>query len=71
MRTQRIRTLAAVPLGVPRFETASRPPYQKIATKARHLKRLGLNCAAIARRIEVTEKTVAKAIAWIDRECKP
>jgi hypothetical protein len=70
-RTQRIRTLAAVPLGVPLLETAPRPAYQEIAVKARHLKRLGLDYAAIARRLRVTGKTVAKAIAWIDRESRP
>jgi len=58
-------------LGVPLFETAPRPSYQEIAMKARRLKRLGLNYAVIARRLGVTGKTVAKAIAWIDRESKP
>jgi hypothetical protein len=57
-------------LGVPLFEAAPRPTYQEIATKARRLNRLGLNSAAIARRLGVTGKTVAKAIAWIDRESR-
>ena len=70
-RTQRIRTVAAVPLGVPLFETAPRPTYQEIAKKARHMNRLGLSHAAIARRLRVTGKTVAKAIAWINGETGP
>jgi hypothetical protein len=60
-----------VPLGVPLFETEPRPTYQEIAVKARCLKRLGLNYAAIARRLGVTGKTVAKAIAWLDRQPMP
>jgi DNA-binding CsgD family transcriptional regulator len=63
--------MAALPLNVPLFETAPRPTYQEIALKARQLKRLGLNYAAVARRLGVTGKTVAKAIAWVDRESRP
>jgi transposase len=54
------------------FETAlvetGRPPlYQRIALKARHLSELGLSHSAIARRLGVSDKTVSRAIRWIQR----
>ena len=41
------------------------PIYQRIARKALHLQELGLSDAAIARRLGVTDKTVAKGIHWL------
>ena len=41
------------------------PVYQRIAPKALHLRELGLHNATIARRLGVTDKTVAKAIRWL------
>jgi len=55
-----------MPLEVALFEAEPRPVYQEVASKARHLRRLGLNDTAIARRLSVTGKTVAKAIAWLE-----
>jgi DNA-binding CsgD family transcriptional regulator len=52
-------------LDVPLFQTAPRPPYQEMAAEARQLHELGLGYAAIARRLRVTGKTVAKAVSWI------
>jgi DNA-binding CsgD family transcriptional regulator len=43
------------------------PIYQQIAAKALHLKQLGMSCSAIARRLSVTDKTVAKALRWLRR----
>ena len=64
-RTQRIRTVAEVRLEVALLETESRPLYQRVARKALHLRELGLSYSAIARRLEVDDKTVAKAIRWL------
>ena len=41
------------------------PLYQQIAKKAAHLRELGLSLAAISRRLEVDDKTVAKAVRWL------
>ena len=43
------------------------PIYQQIAAKALHLKQLGMSCSAITRKLNVTDKTAAKAIAWLRR----
>lgn len=66
-RTQRIRTVARIPLEAVLLDTGAAPVYQKIASKALHLQQLGLSFSAIAKRIGVTDKTVAKAIAWLRR----
>jgi GTP-sensing pleiotropic transcriptional regulator CodY len=65
-RTQRIRTVAAVPFEMALVETSELPAYQKIARKALHLRELGLSDRAIAVRLGVTDKTAAKAIRWLD-----
>ena len=47
---------------------ATEPPqYQRIAHEALHLHELSLNHTAIAERLQVTDKTVAKAIRWTMR----
>ncbi len=66
-RTQRIRTAAEVRFEVVLLETEARPLYQQVARKALHLRELGLSYCAIARRLEVDDKTVAKAIRWLRR----
>jgi hypothetical protein len=63
-RSQRIRTVASLQLIVPLIHPKPPPLYQTIGSKAVHLWELGLTNAAIARRLGVTGKTVAKAIAW-------
>lgn len=50
-RTQKIRTVP--------------PLYQRVARKSVHLKQLGLSLTAIALKLGVTDKTVAKAISWL------
>ena len=43
-----------------------RPPlYQQIAAKALHLHELDLSLVTIARKLEVTDKTVAKGLRWL------
>jgi hypothetical protein len=44
------------------------PAYQQIAEKARHLRELGMSFKAISRSLDVDDKTVARAVAWL-REC--
>ena len=61
-RTQRIRTVAEVAVEVALLATEEPPLYQRVAKKALLLKELGLSLAAIARHLEVDDKTVAKAI---------
>jgi len=56
-----------VPLEVALLEMGRRPLYQGVARKALHLRELGLSHCAIARRIGVDDKTVAKAIRWLGR----
>jgi DNA-directed RNA polymerase specialized sigma24 family protein len=41
--------------------------YQRVAREAIHLRELGFSYSAIARRLEVDDKTVAKAIRWLRR----
>jgi hypothetical protein len=66
-RSQRIRTLGEMLFDVPLIDTVDRPLYQKIAEEATHLQRLGLNYAQIARHLKVDDKTVAKALHWINK----
>jgi transposase len=47
-------------------ETSELPAYQRIARNALHLRELGLSDRAIAARLGVTDKTVAKAIRWFE-----
>ena len=42
------------------------PLYQRIAQRANQLRLLGLNCACIAGHLGVDEKTVAKAVRWLN-----
>jgi hypothetical protein len=51
-------------LDVVLLEAETLPLYQKVAQRALHLHELGLSYCAIARRLEVDDKTVAKAVRW-------
>ena len=53
-----------MPFEVPLLGTSLPPIYQRIAPRATHLRELGLTDAAIARRLGVTDKTVAKGSRW-------
>ena len=64
-RTQRIRTAAEVPLEAALLETEAKPLYQRVAGKALQLRELGLSLSAIGRRLGADDKTVAKAIRWL------
>ena len=47
------------------LETEALPLYQQVARKALHLRELGLSYCDIARKLEVGDKTVAKAVRWL------
>jgi len=68
--SQRIGTIAEIPFEVAILDTDAPPTYQKIAPRAFQLHQLGMSSLAIARRLAVTDKTVTKAIQWLqDRKC--
>ena len=67
-RTQRIRTVAQLPFDVAIVSTLQAPVYQRIAPKALHLRELGLTDTAIAGRLKVSDKTVAKGIRWLQSQ---
>ena len=64
-RSHRIRTSAEVPFQAALLETAQAPAYQRIASQAKHLRDLGLSLSRIAHHLGVTDKTVAKGLAWM------
>lgn len=57
--------MAEVALEVVLLEAEARPLYQRVARKALHLRELGLSYCAIAKRLQVDDKTVAKAMRWL------
>jgi hypothetical protein len=61
-RSQRIRTLAGIPVIVALVEAIPGPAYLQIAGRARHLRGLGLTQERIARELGVSARTVAKAL---------
>ena len=62
-RSQRIRTLAEVPLTMPLVETTAAPIYIQIAGRARHLRGLGMPQEAIGRELGVSARTVPVTLA--------
>ncbi len=64
-RSQRIQTAAELHFEAVLFE-ATEPVYRRIARSARQLRTLGLSLSAIAAALDVSDKTVAKAIAKLD-----
>ena len=56
-----------MPVEVALLDTEERPLYQRIASKARQLHELGLSYSAIARKLDVDGKTVARASRWLRR----
>jgi hypothetical protein len=65
--SQRIRTVAQMPFEAEILGKGAAPVYQQIASKAFQMKHLGMSDSAIAGRLGVTDKTVAKSIAWFRR----
>ena len=54
-----------MPFVVKLLDTEDSPVYQRIASKALRLKQLGLSMAGVARALDVSDKTAAKAIKWV------
>lgn len=67
-RSQRIRTAAEIGFEVDLADVEQPPCYQVIATKALHLRRLGMSFPQIGRALGVTHTTAAKAVRWALRE---
>ncbi len=59
-----------MPFEVSILETEGIPVYQLIASKSFFLSGLGMSLSRIAEQLGVTDKTVAKAIAWTKRMSK-
>jgi hypothetical protein len=66
-RAQRIRTFSEIPIEAEILDMGVVSVYQQIAPKAVQLQQLGMSDSAIAKRLGITDKTVAKAIAWFGR----
>ena len=66
--SQRIRTVSILPFEFQILDTPTRPLYQEIADKSLQLSQLGLSFRIIASKLNVDEKTVAKAIQWAKNE---
>jgi hypothetical protein len=64
--SQRTRTFSEIPIEAAILDTGAAPIYQQIAPKAVQLQQLGMSSSAIGRRLGVTDKTAAKAIAWFE-----
>ena len=64
-RTQRSRTAGEIPVEVTLLGAVEPPLYQQIALNALGLHQLGLNASRIAKRLGVTDRTVAKALRWL------
>ena len=63
-RSERIRTASEVALSFSLIE-AEAPTYQRIAREAERLRALGLSLNRIAEHLGVDDKTVAKALLWL------
>jgi len=63
-RTQRIRTVAAIPVETAILDGRPPPVYQRIAAKASQLHELGMTHAEIGQRLGVDRWTAGKAIRW-------
>jgi hypothetical protein len=48
-------------------EATERPLYQRISAEVQRLRALGLSFSLIAAALEVSDKTAAKALAWVDQ----
>jgi len=57
--------LAEIPIEAAILDTGAPPVYQQIAPRAVQLQQVGTSESAIARRLGVTDKTVARAITWV------
>lgn len=63
-RSRRIRTAASLSVNIPIDETQEPPVYQRIASKATHLRELGMTYLEIGKMLGVDRWTVGKAVRW-------
>ncbi len=63
-RSERLRTLAALPLDVELRDVPTTPVYQRIAAEAAAMRDGGVRVAAIARHFGVDHHMVDKALGW-------
>ena len=63
-RSQRLRTLAALPVEVELRDPPPTPVYQGIAAQATAMRGRGVSVTAIARHFGVDCHTAAKALRW-------
>ena len=61
-QSQPIRTVAELPLRFPILQTRKSFLYQDLAEKASELRRFGMSVCAVARALQVTDKTIKKAL---------
>ena len=66
-RSQRYRTLAALPLDARLRDPVTTPIYQQIAPDVVNMRTRGDTFAAIARHFRVDPNTLKKAIRWFRR----
>ena len=66
-RSQRLRTLAALPLEVEFRDSPITPVYQRMAAQAAEMRVQGVSVTAIARHFGVDYHTAAKALRWFGR----
>lgn len=66
-RTQRVRTVAAIPIEAVMVERTEPPVYLQIAEKAKHLRGLRMSDTGIARALGPSDKTVATAVSYASR----
>jgi hypothetical protein len=64
---QEIRTFSEIPVEAAILDAGAAPVYQQIAAKAFQLQQPGMSNMAIAKRLGVMDKTMAKAMAWLWR----
>ena len=67
-RTQRLRTLAELPVEVELRDPQTTPVYQRIGAQAAEMCRRGRPFRAIAEHFGVDDHTVAKAVRWFRGE---
>ena len=67
-RTQRLRTLAEVPLEVEFRVSVPIPVYQRIAAQAAEMRTRGVTFHAIAEHFGVDDHTAADAVRWFHGE---
>ena len=65
-RSQSIRTLAQIPVEVPLVDAFRPLKYQEIAKEVVLLRKLGLPVYKIARSTGVADKTVLRALEWMN-----